>query len=224
MGRPYGFTVGEKHFALYPVTLGKMYLLQRQLESLEVNLEGMKNVSSEALRLAKEKKEECLTIIAYHTCKTKDEIFNPSLISERKELFSKELSEEDIAALMIIVLTSDKTELFIGYLGIDKEQQKLSVVMKAKAKGDKNSLSFGGRSVYGTLIDAASERYGWTKDYIVWGIDYSSLRLMLADKLETVFVTDEERKNIPSWVFSDVGDAIKATRENMAQIKSMDWK
>ena len=41
---------------------------------------------------------------------------------------------------------------------------------------------FGGKTIWGTLIDAACERYGWTFDYVVWGISYNNLTLMLKDK------------------------------------------
>jgi hypothetical protein len=225
MGRPYGFSVGGEHLALYPLTLGKMQLLQSQVERLEISQESMQmDVSLEALRLAKEKKDECITIISYHTGKNAEEVFDTVLMSERKRLLSENLDDDDIAALMIIVLTSDKTSLFMKHLGIDKEQERLSTLMRIKKKGDKNNFTFGGKSVYGTLIDTACERYGWTKEYVVWGIDFTSLRLMLADKINTVYCTDEEVKKIPASVKNPTAERIKAGKDTMAEIKSMDWK
>ena len=225
MERPYGFSVSGQHFFLYPVTLGKLYLLQRQLENIEINAELIqKDVSLEALRLAKEKKDECLMIICYHTCKTKEEVFDTLLIEERKDLFEKELSYEDIAALMIIVLTSDKTNLFIHHFGIDKEQDRMNTVNRIKNEGSKNNLVFGGKTQYGTLIDMACERYGWTKQYVVWGIDYTSLRLMLADKVNSMYVTDDEYKKLPASVKNANEDIIKPTKENMEAIMNMNWK
>lgn len=225
IGRPHGFTVGRKHFALYPVTLGKMYLLQGHIEALEINTENLqKDVSLEALRLAREKTDECLTIICYHTCKTQDEIFNYTTVNRRKCLFRKELDEKDIATLMIIVLTADRTNLFTHYLGIDKEQDNLSAVMRIKARNDKSNITFGGKSVFGSLIDVACERYGWTKEYVVWGIDYTSLRLMLADKINSVYCTEDEMRNIPAQIRNQNDETIKPTKENMAAIMSMDWR
>lgn len=226
IGKPYGFSVGKEHFYLYPVTLGKMFLERRLIQALEVNSKYLKtNVSAEAIRLARTKKDVCLTIITYHTCKTKDEVFNTELVSKRKALFGKELSYEDIAALMMVVLFADKTESFIKCLGIDKEQERLATVMRIKRKGEKNNLTFGGLSQFGTLLDAACERYRWTKDYVVWGIDYTSLRMMLSDKITSVYVTDEELKHLPKSVLVGGNATIKADDpKNKELIQSMDWK
>ena len=196
MERPYGFSVDDEHFYLYPVTLGKMYLLQRHLESLEINQQNIQtDVSMEALRLAKEKKDECLNIICFHTCRTKDEIFDAMLIANRTALFKSELSEEDIAALMIMVLTTDKTNLFIKHYGIDKEQDDMRKVMEVKNRSDKNSFTFGGHTVYGSFIHPLLE-LGMTWDEIVWERSYTNLRLLLADKVNSIYVTDDERKKI----------------------------
>ena len=224
MERPYGFAVDGHRFYLYPVTLGKMYLLQRQVENLNINKKNLEiDISMEALRLAKEKKSICVKIICYHTCKTKEEIFDTILLSLREKLFNS-LSDEDIAALMIKVLTADKTSIFMSHLGIDKEKDKLATVMRIKRKSDKNNLSFGGKSVFGTFIDAACERYGWTKQYVVWGIDYASLRLMIEDKITSVYLSDEELKKLPASVKNKDMEIIRPTKENMQDIINMGWK
>ena len=88
--RPYPFTVGKKHFYLYPVTLGKTFLLKRQIENLQINQENIqKNVNLEILRVVKEKRNVCCTILAYHTCKTKEELFSTKIIAERRNLTLK---------------------------------------------------------------------------------------------------------------------------------------
>jgi hypothetical protein len=100
--RPHGFKVGSRSFYLYPVTLGKTYLLGRLVESLEINNEIMSfNPYLEALRLAETKKNESLMIIAYHTAKNKDEVFDYDLILERMDYFEKNLDNEEIAQLLI---------------------------------------------------------------------------------------------------------------------------
>ena len=96
--------------------------------------------------------------------------------------------------------------------------------MRIKARNDKNNLTFGGKTVYGSLIDAACERYGWTKDYVVWGIDYTSLRLMLADKVNSVYCSEDEMKKLPASVRNTNEEVIKPTKENMERIMSMDWR
>jgi hypothetical protein len=54
------------------------------------------------------------------------------------------------------------------------------------------------------MIDRAAERYGWTKDYIVWGIDLASLQLMLADGIGTTHLSDEEREQLGVPVAGDI--------------------
>ena len=228
MGRPYAFTVNGRHFYLHPVTYGKMLLLQRMVEQLGINQKNiLMSAPLEALRIAREKKEECLAIIYYNTCRTKEEVFDVELMEERVSFFRKHLTDDDIASMVIMILTFDKTQQFFKHLGIDKEQHRLETVMRLKNKKDKNNISFGCKSQFGALLDAACERYKWTKDYVMWEIDYSSLRLMLADKANSVYVTDEEWRKLPLSVKKPVsgeerinGDDRKAIRE---AIKSQKW-
>ena len=225
MGRPYGFYVENRHFFLYPVTLGKMYLLQRHIERMEINEQHLSdNLSLEAIRLAKTKREECISLLTYHTCKTKEEVFDTTSNEEKKNFFEKELSEDELATLLILILSTDKTETFTKHFGIDKESDRRNAVIRTKATKDKNNMSFGGKTVYGALIDAACERYGWTKDYVVWGIDYTSLRLMLADKVSSIFCSEEDLKVIPSWAKNGDEEIIRPTKENMDKILNMDWR
>ena len=224
MERPYGFSVGDRHFALYPVSLGKMYLLQRHISNLEMNTQGLqRDLSLEALRLAKTKRSECLNIIYFHTCRKKDEIFDNARMMETTSLFEKEMSEEDVAALMIMVLSSDKTDMFIKHLCLDKEQNRMSTVMKVKEKSDKNNITFGGLSLYGSFIQPLIEM-GMTWDEILWERSYTNLRLLLADKVNSIYVSDDERRKIPAWALGN-GKSIKADNpKNKELIKNMSWK
>lgn len=200
--RPQGFQIGHRQFYLYPVSLGKMYLLARLVDSLEVKKENLKvNPFLEALRLVREKRDVVCRLIAYHTCRTKEEVFNNVLIKQRTNLLAKE-SDSDLTTVLIMVLQSEKTSVYIKKLGIDKEQERLHKVMKVK--DTKNVLSFGGQSIYGTLIDAACDRYGWSYDYVVWGISYTSLRLMLADCIKTITLSDKERKKVHVSIDNEV--------------------
>ena len=64
------------------------------------------------------------------------------------------------------------------------------------AKSASGQFIFGGKTVWGSLIDAACERYGWTFDYVVWGISYNNLTLMLKDKITSIYLSDDERKRV----------------------------
>lgn len=191
--RPKGFSVGRRHFYLYPVTLGKMYLQKRVTENLDINTDLLQvNPYAEALRLVETKKVDCCLLLTYHTLQTKKEVLSNRIVTIRKNIFLREMDNDDIATLVLTCLTSDNTSLFIQHLGIDKELERMSDV--AKAKESKNTFNFGGKSVYGTLIDAACERYKWTFDYVLWEISYTNLLLLMKDKVTSLYLTDDEMK------------------------------
>lgn len=100
---------------------------------------------------------------------------------------------EDMARLLIIVLTFDKTRMFMEYLGIDREQSDKEKVLKAKEdKG--NTYTFGGKSTYGTLLASACSQLGLTPKQAVWEISYVNLKMMLADNITSIYLTDDEKK------------------------------
>ena len=196
--RVYPFTCGRKQFFIYPVTLGKMYLLQRLVEDLGINPDNLHiNTNLEMLRLVNEKREKVCTIIAYHTCKTKEQIHSPKIIKERSNILNKEATDDDLASLLIILLARDKTSLFMKHLGIDKETERLRKVCEYKDKSSKNTLTFGGKSIYGSFIVPLLE-LGLSYDEIVWERSYTNLRLLLSDKVNSMYLTDDELNKIPT--------------------------
>ncbi len=196
MEKPLEFYIENERFCIYPVTLGKSYLLQRLIQSLDINKENIElNPFLEALRLCENKSDTVSRIIAYYTTKTKEKLFNECYINERASYFQSNVDIADMAKLLLYVLTSDNVDSSIKYLGLDKEREDQRKVLKVKSKGS-NVISFGGKSMYGTLIDAACERYGWTFDYVVWGISYANLRMLMADMITTISLTDEEKKKV----------------------------
>ena len=91
-----------------------------------------------------------------------------------------------------------------------------------KIKERKNTITFGGKSIYGTIIDSACERYGWTMQYVVWGISYTNLCMLLADSTKDVYLTDDEMKKYQS---SDNTNTISADDiGNMNLILSRSWE
>lgn len=195
MERPSVFRIDGKTYYIYPITLGKMLLMQRIMEQVSVDSENLKrDASLEWLRVVKEKKERCCELVAYLTARNDYySVFDNDAFEERKSVFMRQ-EDVDIVSFMIAILSADKTDKLTKYLGIDVEQRNMKKVMKVK--DDKNNYNFGGVSLYGYLLDTAMERYKMTKKQLVWEIDYTSLRLLLADKISTIYVTDEERRKI----------------------------
>ncbi len=218
--RPHGFKVNQRQFHLYPVTLGKTYLISRLVECLGINLEIIKaNPYMEALRICQEKKESVCRILSYHTINKKEELFDYDFVQERCNFFYKEIDNDSMAQLLVMVLSERDISAYIKHLGIDKEKEWQAKAMRAKK--DNNSLTFGGKSIYGTLIDTACQRYGWTFEYVVWGISYANLQLLLADSVTSIYLSDEERKRVNIPQDRDIINADDPA--NMAKIKAMKW-
>lgn len=195
MERPVGFNIRSRCFYIYPPTLGKTYLLARLFKELDANQQIVAaNPYMEAMRLCEGKKDIVCRILSYQTFNKKKDIFNNAKITERADFFRKNLDLEELATLLVLVLTSDNLEAYISYLGIDKERKERKRITDIKK--DTGSLPFGGNSVYGTLIDFACQRYGWTMDYVVWGISHTNLRMLMADAITTIYLSKEERRQL----------------------------
>src|SRR5690606_2529030 len=102
---------------------------------------------------------------------------NETKVEGRSKYFAKNLDYKELAQIFMVVLTWEDVSTYIKFLGIDKEQAVKKRIMDYKNRKS-SVLSFGGKSVYGTLIDWACQRYGWTFDYVVWGISYANLQML----------------------------------------------
>ena len=199
MERPHGFLIGGEQLWLYPLTLGKSILTGRVTEAMGIDRRALRaNPFMESMRLCGGKRDGACRLIAIHTVRRKDDLFDEGFMKRRAALIGR-LDRDTLAGLLVVTLTREgNVESFIKRLGIDKERQWRQRAVKAKSGA--SSLSFGGKSVYGTMVDTLCERYGWTMDYVVWGISLVNARMLLADMVTTVHLTDAERKraHIPS--------------------------
>lgn len=221
MERPFGFKVGGRQFYLYPMTLGKSYLLSRIIESLDVNKNLLSsNPYAEAIRLCSLNKDSVVRIIVYNTLNSKHDIFNDELVNERMKFFADSLDEKELAELLSIVLSSDDIGKYTKYLGIDRDRKSLEKVMRVKGE-NKNNIDFFGKSIMGTLIIPACEKLNMTPSQIVWDISISFLRLLMADCVTSVYLTDDERKKV--HISSDRNFISGDDPRNMELIKSMKW-
>lgn len=191
--RPLGFSIGNRHYDIYPVTLGKSMLIQRLTANLELDSDNIKiNPYMEMLRVCEDKKSDVCRILSIHTFNRKEDVLDNTKIGYRARVFEHKLSNEEIAKLFLVTL-SDNVERFIKYLGIDSERPERERITSFK-KSKSYSVSFGGKSIYGTLIDYACQRYGWTMDYVVWGISYANLKMLISDAVTTIELSKEDAK------------------------------
>lgn len=193
--RPINFSIGKSKLCLYPPTLGKMQILKNLYFSMNVNMELLAiNPLAETLRACTEKPETVCQIIAYSTFNDKKSILDMEKVLGRAKFFQDNTSVEDMATMLTIILSNDKIEEFIQYFGIDSDREMKTQISRIKGEG--SSITFGGKSIYGLLIDFACQRYGWTMEYVLWGISYVNLNMLFADAITTVYLSDEERKKL----------------------------
>lgn len=203
--KPVRFELGKRKYNIYPPTLGKMQLLKNLYLSLDVDNRLLSvNPLAEALRISKASPETVSRIIAYSTFSDKNSLMNADKVHQRAELLKENLDVEDMATLLTLILSHDNTDEFIRYFKIDADKELRERINRVKGEG--NSVTFGGKSIYGLLIDFACQRYGWTMDYVLWGISYVNLNMLFADAVTTVYLTDEERKQL-GMGFGEIIDA-----------------
>lgn len=222
LNRPQEFFIGEKRYELHSPTLGMSILIDRLIKVLDINANSLtKNSGFESLKICIENKETVCSILAIYSLFEFEKIIDSRCRREREEEL-KSLEIDELAKLFLYVLTSPKAETLISQSGIIKEQQAQAKIAKIKNK-DGHSQTFGGKTLYGILIDTACAKYGWTKEYVVWGIDLISLRMMLADAVNSVYLSDDEIKKLG---ISHSGEKVImiSTQEDVDRIKkSYSW-
>ena len=206
--RPQEFKVGENLVRFYPVTLAKKYLLKKHFDSLGVDKGKLKeNAYVEALRLVTEKRDTCCEILAiYTTPNTYKDLYDADWKVARIAMLDR-ISTDELAALLInILISSDNTELLLKHLGIDKERERLTKIMEIKNRNGKNNITIGGVSIFGSFIGQLKE-IGYTDNEILFERGYTFLRLMLADKITSIYMTDDDMKDVPTAEGGNMLDA-----------------
>ena len=218
--RPIGFSIGHRHFTIPPLSLGKTLLVSRSLVSLGLKERIAKEgYARAAIQSVLSRRDDCLRIIAYMSLPGRDCLDEVKVLKRIKEL--RKIDVNDLASLLIVALESDKTEEITRHYGIDKETERYRRTQKAKTT--KGTISFGGKSLWGTMIDFACERYGWSLEYVVWGISYCNLQLLVSDSIKTIYLTEDEKKK--AHISSDNEVIRSDNKERLREfIKSQDWK
>ena len=191
---PVAFTIGKRQLTLYPPSLGKVILLNRLKSNLEISEARLKmDGNAELLHVCHDKKDIVLRMLAYSTMLGKNDIFNERRIQNKIKYFDANLSFEDMSTLLFGILQDQGINEFDEYLGLPNERKERERIASFK-KNKSSSVSFGGKSIYGTLIDYACQRYGWTMDYVVWGISYANLKMLISDAVTTIELSKEDAK------------------------------
>lgn len=222
--RRHEFSVDGRMYHIAPPSLGKLFVLQGLIEDIGINeklLTSMPNV--ELLRVAEAEKHKCCELIAYATCDTREQLCNVGELEKRTKHFEFHLDSAEIATLLVATFSHNRHHQFMEEAGIIKERERMAAIARHKEKG--GGVAFGGKTLFGQLIDPACERYGWTYEYAVWGISAAVLEIMMGDKVTEVFLTDEEKKKMPKHLL-ETEDALNGDDpknwKRMEQIMNME--
>lgn len=192
--RPTSFTIGSRRFCLYPASLGKMQLISALTANLGFDAENAKrNADVEWVRVVSEHSEECMRVVAYSVLPGK-ECLDEGKVENVIKFFVSKMKPADLPVLMSAIMADSGVNNVLHYYGIDKDGEEYRRI--AEMKESSGSYVYGGKSMWGTIISPLAEKYGWTMDYIVWGISYANIQMLLADAPKTVFLSEKERKRI----------------------------
>ena len=216
MEMPIGFEVGGVQFFLYPVTLGRAYLISREREGMAVNLAAAFSSASEETK--NNYRRSICRIVAIQTLRTKDEIFDISALTTRVDYLYQNADDDGLFALYDIIMASmDDSKLFIKTFALDLDKKALAKI--ARMKQDGGNISFGAKTAYGSFIAPACEKFGWTIEHVVWGVSLTNLEMVLADAPTSVYLTKDERKKLKistDRTLIDAGDP--ANKKKIRQI------
>lgn len=204
MEMPIGFEVGGVHYFLYPVTLGTAYLISREREGMAENL---KEIYLESSGEEKLDYRRCLCrIVAIQTFGNKAKILDFKALSKRTDTLYHSLDDDELFRLYDMIIASfDDASLFIKHSGLENDKKKLDRIANYKADG--GNLCFGARTAYGSIIGPACEKFGWTVDYVVWGLGYTNLKMLLADAHVSVYLSKDDMKRLHITADREIIDA-----------------
>lgn len=217
MDRPREFFIDGRRFCLWSPSLGMSMMLERHIKNLGIDTAVMfGNPAVESLRLIIEKRKEICDILAIHSFRRFSDLCNTRKLKKRSDFFLDHLTDNEISQLLLIVLSEPRIETLLKLSGISEDQKEQSKIAQIKNK-DGHNRSYGGKTIYGLLIDAACRVYGWTKRYVVWGIDLISLRMMLADTINSIYLSDEDMKHC--GITASTKDRVGMSAEDFAKLR-----
>lgn len=194
MNRPREFFINERRFCIWSPSLGQSFIIQRHLSALKIDTDVVRaNPSIEALRLVAQKKEQVCNLIAVYTFNRYEDFCHSKRIENRATYFSKHLSDEEIAQLLMVIFSEPRLDEYLLLSGIADEQEKQIKISHVKNENG-HTLSLGGKTIFGNLLCPACEKLNLTPFQATWGIPLINLQLLLADAVTSVYLSDEELK------------------------------
>lgn len=190
-GLPMEFEAGGKPRKLYPATLGSVMMQGPLYGRLGLTESGLgREGAGELLAGVRRDREAACMIIAISSGRGYGHASDGAGLRALAEEYGRDLGDEEIAEVLFAVMGMARAEEVMAESGIMEDLKLKGRVSEIKG-GD--GVSIGGRTVYGQLIGPVCRNYGWKPEEVVWDIPLTQLRLLLADEVSTVWLSDEER-------------------------------
>lgn len=173
--------VNDRVYSFRHVSLGVAILAESALSEAGWSMGDNEDA---AMRIAHDNLMILARYIAYHAASNKAQALDEQWLSETAKEFSR-LSPEEIASLSLVLMDRVNISDLLEALGVADEVKARERELKGRDNND--WISFGGRTIYGVLIDPLAERYGWTMDYILWGVSYANIRMLLSDQQSSIY-------------------------------------
>lgn len=192
---PTYYQVSGHDFYLYPPSLGVTMLIGEAMKLYKFD----KAIESGSIiglyKLFKEQKQVVAHILALCSFENRRDATKKHLVQERIKELSSIDANDGAALIMHAINYNSEYEDFVKHFGIDEEYKQRKKVYELKER-ESSGMTFGGLSIWGSLLDAACERYGWTMDYVLWEISALNLNMLMADAITSVFLTEDEEKEL----------------------------
>lgn len=200
-------TSDGQFYYIYPPSIGIKMLTDPILRSLQIDKKFIEvNSTMEMLRVLRSQRMDVLRLIAYHTFKRRSDAIYEEYVEKRIQELDKEVDDSDLLTLFsYTTLWNAWPHKMQLYYGMDKERETKTRVHEELSK--KGGLVFGGRSLYGRLVDFACQRYGWQVGYVIWGVSEINLSMMMADSISSITMTKEEMDKMGVSNERDIIDA-----------------
>lgn len=217
--RPITFRTNDGRFYyLYPPSIGVQLLCDPILRSLDFD-RGFLEVNStwEMARVISSHRNEVLRIVAYHSFKRRSDAIIEEYVLKRIDEFDKGIDMSDLLTIFSYISSWNiQVNTIQKFYHIDKERDTKEYVHNELSK--KGGLVFGGRSIFGKLIDCACQRYGWQVGYVLWGVSANNINMMMSDSITTIQLTKDEMSkmgvsNDREYIDADNKDNIQKIKE-----------
>ena len=95
----------KEKYSIFPPTLGKLQILSKLFLNLDLNFDSLKlDPATEIFKCCKDKTDILAEIMAVSVLKTKEELLNNDLISQKKDLFLWNTTPEDFSIIVGAIL------------------------------------------------------------------------------------------------------------------------